>query len=125
MLASQRFDLVFFSSTIFPVMILGDRWQRRFRVPYILDFQDPWRVEAAPTHQRPGGRLRYAVDKFLAKNLEPRAVKRVSHIISESELPYPICKNSAGKRIFWQCSPIRLSIRGTIASANSYPTICP
>ncbi|WP_225913777.1 glycosyltransferase [Leptolyngbya ohadii] len=97
LLASQRFDLVFFSSTIFPVMILGDRWQRRFRVPYILDFQDPWRVEAAPTHQRPGGRLRYAVDKFLAKNLEPRAVKRVSHIISVS----PVYPAQLQKRYPW------------------------
>ena len=84
LLAKQSFDLVFFSTTIFPVMVLGDRWQRRFGVPYVLDFQDPWRVDAAPTSQRPGGKLRYAVDKFLARMLEPRAMRQVSHVISVS-----------------------------------------
>jgi len=84
LLATQSFDLVFFSTTIFPVMVLGDRWQRRFGVPYVLDFQDPWRVDAAPTHQRPGGNLRYAVDKFLARMLEPQAMKQVSQVISVS-----------------------------------------
>lgn len=84
LLASRRFDLVFFSTTIFPVMVLGDRWRRRFAVPYILDFQDPWRVEAAPTRQRPGGRWRYALDKGLARLLEPHALKQVSQVISVS-----------------------------------------
>lgn len=84
LLATQPFDLVFFSTTIFPVMVLGDRWQRRFGVPYVLDFQDPWRVDAAPTSQRPGGRLRYAADKFLARMLEPKAMRQVSHVVSVS-----------------------------------------
>ena len=90
LLANQTFDLVFFSTTIFPVMVLGDRWQRRFGVSYVLDFQDPWRVDAAPTSQRPGGRLRYAADKSLARILEPRAMRRVSQIISVSP-SYPDC----------------------------------
>jgi len=84
LLTSQSFDLVFFSTTIFPVMALGERWQRRFGVPYVLDFQDPWRVDNAPTQQPPGGKLRYAVDKFLARILEPHAISRVSHVISVS-----------------------------------------
>ena len=90
LLTTQSFDLVFFSTTIFPVMVLGDRWHRRFGVPYVLDFQDPWRVDAAPTSQRPGGRLRYAIDKSLAKLLEPRAISRISHIVSVSP-GYPNC----------------------------------
>lgn len=90
LLANQSFDLVFFSTTIFPVMVLGDRWQRRFGIPYALDFQDPWRVNAAPTRQRPGGRLRYTVDKLLARLLEPQAVRRVGHIVSVSP-SYPDC----------------------------------
>ncbi|MGI0487671.1 glycosyltransferase [Pantanalinema rosaneae CENA516] len=84
LLATSSFDLVFFSTTIFPVMILGDRWQRKFGIPYVLDFQDPWRVDAAPTRQRPGGRLRYAVDKWMASILEPQALRRVSQIVSVS-----------------------------------------
>lgn len=90
LLASQSFDLAFFSTTIFPVMVLGDRWQKRFGIPYVLDFQDPWRVDVAPTSQRPGGRLRYAVDKLLARILEPKAVSQVRHIVSVSP-SYPDC----------------------------------
>jgi hypothetical protein len=84
LLTEQSFDLVFFSTTIFPVMVLGERWKHRFGIPCVLDFQDPWRVDAAPTRQRPGGRLRYAIDKGLARLLEPQAMKRVSHVVSVS-----------------------------------------
>ncbi|MCM1981750.1 glycosyltransferase [Lyngbya confervoides] len=87
-LLSQRpVDLVFFSTTIFPVMILGRRWQRKFNVPYVLDFQDPWLGGFYQTQAQgrpPGGRLKYTLDKALAQLLEPRALERVSHLISVS-----------------------------------------
>lgn len=85
LLSQKNFDLVFFSTTIFPVMTLGPYWQRRFGVPFMVDFQDPWRVDAAPAGQhRPGGRLKYALDKSLAAVCEPRVMKRVSQVISVS-----------------------------------------
>lgn len=88
LLSHQKFDLIFFSTTIFPVMALGPYWQNRFGIPYVLDFQDPWRVDTAQQKSRaqirPGGRLKYALDKTLAQYLEPRACKSVSHILSVS-----------------------------------------
>lgn len=85
LLAQQSFDLVFFSTTIFPVMILGPYWQQRFGVPFVVDFQDPWRVDAAPAgRHRPGGRLKYAFDKFLAAVGEPKVMRRVSQVVSVS-----------------------------------------
>ncbi len=42
LLRAGRFDLVFFSTTQFTVMALGPRWFKKFGVPYVLDFQDPW-----------------------------------------------------------------------------------
>ncbi|NJM63821.1 MAG: hypothetical protein HC849_32625, partial [Oscillatoriales cyanobacterium RU_3_3] len=42
--------LVFFSTTIFPVMLLGKRWWQKFGVPYVLDFQDPWRSDYHRNH---------------------------------------------------------------------------
>ena len=42
LLARRPFDVVFFSTTVFPAMALGPIWKRRFRIPYALDFQDPW-----------------------------------------------------------------------------------
>ncbi|MEA5452435.1 glycosyltransferase [Leptolyngbya sp. CCNP1308] len=85
LLAQQSFDLVFFSTTIFPVMILGPYWRQRFGVPFAVDFQDPWRVNSAPAgQQRPGGRLKYAFDKSLAAFWEPRVMRRVSQVVSVS-----------------------------------------
>jgi hypothetical protein len=88
LLQAKAFDLVFFSTTIFPVMTLGAYWHRRFDVPYVIDFQDPWRVDPqqqrSRAQQRPGGRWKYAMDKLLARWLEPIALSQVSHVLSVS-----------------------------------------
>jgi hypothetical protein len=42
LLGSGDFDLVFISTTAFPLMSLGRVWKERFGVPFVLDFQDPW-----------------------------------------------------------------------------------
>jgi hypothetical protein len=86
LLTRQSFDLVFFSTTIFPVMASGARWLRRFGVPYVLDLQDPWRSQYHQSGQTqpPGGRLKYAVSQVMADVLEPRAMRQVSHIVSVS-----------------------------------------
>lgn len=87
LLKQQRFDLVFFSTTIFIAMALGPRWQRHFGVPYVLDFQDPW---LSDYYQRPGaasppgGRFKYGFAQVQAKLLEPKTVTQASHIISVS-----------------------------------------
>jgi hypothetical protein len=86
LLSSQKFDLVFFSTTIFPVMLLGQHWWKKFQLPYVLDFQDPWRSDYYQTKQSqpPGGRLKYGITQFLARWSEPQAMKAVEHIISVS-----------------------------------------
>lgn len=86
-LKAEQFDLVFFSTTQFPVMILGPQWRRTFRVPYVLDFQDPWlddyykRTGTPP----PGGKLRHALSSQLARRLEPRVMRDVSGVMAVSE----------------------------------------
>ncbi len=53
---SFRPDIIFFSTTMFLVMPLGRVWKKRFNVPFILDFQDPWRNDyylSIPRDQRP------------------------------------------------------------------------
>ncbi|OLD26177.1 MAG: hypothetical protein AUJ04_06480 [Acidobacteria bacterium 13_1_40CM_3_55_6] len=85
-LSSEHFDLVFFSTTAFPVMVLGRRWLKRWRVPYVLDFQDPWLSDYhyQRTGSPPGGRFRYGLTQNLARWLEHYTLKRASHIISVS-----------------------------------------
>lgn len=91
LLSQYKFDLVYFSTTIFNSMALGSRWYRRFGVPYILDFQDPWLsnyYKQLGSSVPPGGRFKYAFSQLQAKLLEPRAMKKVSHVISVSPV-YP------------------------------------
>ncbi len=87
LLQQHKFDLVFFSSTVFTSMALGPRWKKKFGVPYVLDFQDPWLSDyykQPGAGSPPGGRLKYGFSQFQAKRLEPKAVTQSSHIISVS-----------------------------------------
>ncbi|OLP18955.1 hypothetical protein BST81_08360 [Leptolyngbya sp. 'hensonii'] len=86
LLATQPFDLVFFSTTIFPVMTLGPIWQKQFGVPYVLDFQDPWLTDYQhrPQVSPPGGRFKYGMIQALARISEPYAVRSANHILSVS-----------------------------------------
>jgi len=41
LLKHGNFDLVYFSTTQFPVCILGAYWKRKYHIPYVIDMQDP------------------------------------------------------------------------------------
>lgn len=77
--------VVFFSTTMFPVMTLGRYWRRVHGVPYVLDFQDPWVSDDAVTRidQSDRGR-KYHLDQWIARRLEPFALRGASHVISVS-----------------------------------------
>lgn len=82
LLAGRRFDLVFFSTTAFPVMALGARWRRQFGVPYVLDFQDPWFTlpPSAAKFRRRGAK--HAVMRLIHRQLERIAVPNAAGLIS-------------------------------------------
>ena len=82
----NHFDLIYFSNTVFLTMVLGRYWFTKYKVPYILDFQDPWlsdyydRTNTKP----PGGKLKYAIAQSFAKTLEPFTLRKAAHITSVS-----------------------------------------
>ena len=83
LLRQRRFDLVFLSTTQFSLFLLGPTWQRRFAVPFVLDFHDPCYKEAAhPMWARPS--LKHLISGKLAKYVERRAVLRAAGIVSVS-----------------------------------------
>ncbi len=86
LLAQEKFDLVFFSTTIFPLMALGPHWLKKFGVPYILDFQDPWRSDyyRETGLTPPGGRMKHGLSQLIAQLLEPIALQSPAHIVSVS-----------------------------------------
>lgn len=87
LLAERRFDVVLFSTTVFDAFALGPRWLRRFGVPYVLDYQDPWTSDyyARTGHRPPGGRLKYAWAQWRARRAEPPALRGAAGVISVSE----------------------------------------
>lgn len=77
LMRQRRFDLVFFSTTAFPVMALGPIWKRQFGVPFILDIQDPWRndfyLSKPPKERPPKFFFAYRLDKYLEAYTVPKA----------------------------------------------------
>lgn len=88
LLASGRFDLVFFSTTEFLVHLLGVRWQREFRVPFCMDFQDPWVNEYYRQNPKvipPGGRVKYALMDRINRWAERRVVRACDGFLAVSQ----------------------------------------
>jgi len=78
-------DLVYFSTTAYPVTILGRYWKQRFGVPYVIDMQDPWHTDyyvGKPKEEQPP---KFWFSYRLNKYLEPVAMRGVDGIISVSQ----------------------------------------
>ncbi|HEY0054487.1 MAG TPA: glycosyltransferase [Pedobacter sp.] len=85
LLKQKQYDLIYFSTTQFPVCILGAYWKKKFKVPYVIDMQDPWHSEYyrnKPKSERPA---KYWFSYRLNKYLEPIAMEAVDGLISVSE----------------------------------------
>ncbi|MDN3600884.1 glycosyltransferase family protein [Mucilaginibacter myungsuensis] len=79
-----NYQLIYFSTTQFPVCILGHYWYKKFGVPYIIDMQDPWHSDYylnKPKSERPP---KYWFAYRLNKFMEPIAMKSVAGLISVS-----------------------------------------
>lgn len=81
--------VVFFSTTMFPVMVLGRYWKWRHGVPYVLDYQDPWRQERSRDDRSPPLPPKQRLSLAMAAILEPLALRGVGHVVSVSP-QYPV-----------------------------------
>jgi hypothetical protein len=85
LLATGRYDLVYFTTTLYAVASLGPRWKRRFGVPFVVDMQDPWRSDhylTLPRNERPPKFwLAYQIDRLL----EARTMAHVDGIVAVSQ----------------------------------------
>lgn len=91
LLAAERFDALFI--TIYPTYpaLIGPSLKRRFDVPFVLDYQDPWvgawgLTVGGGRGGRPDWRSRSS--RLLARRLEPRAVRAADAITAVSEETY-------------------------------------
>jgi glycosyltransferase involved in cell wall biosynthesis len=85
LLRQRRFDLIYFSTTMFPVLILGAYWKKRFQIPYIIDMQDPWHTDYYQNKSKDKRPPKYWLSYRLNKYLEPVAMRNVDGIIAVSE----------------------------------------
>ncbi len=84
LLRQNNYDLIYFSTTQFPLCILGPYWKNKFKIPYVIDMQDPWHsdyYEDKPKEERPP---KYWFSYRLNKYLENIAMKKVDGLIAVS-----------------------------------------
>ena len=82
LLSREPFDLIYFSTTMFPVLSLGPYWKHRFGVPFVVDMQDPWYSDYyldRPKEERPP---KYWLAHQLNKMLEPRTLPYADGVIA-------------------------------------------
>ncbi|MEI6429029.1 MAG: hypothetical protein WCO45_11685 [Pseudanabaena sp. ELA607] len=91
----EKPDLIYFSTTMFPVMSLGPYWLKRYGIPYLVDWQDPWVSDyySRTNTKPPGGYLKYGISQLLGRYLEPEVLRHASHIITVSP-SYPLMLQS-------------------------------
>ena len=86
LLREHRYDVVFFSTTVFMSFVLGRLWKRQFGCKIVYDFQDPWYSDP-PIYTRktaPGSWWKYRLDQSLARHLERFAMRAADHVIAVS-----------------------------------------
>lgn len=84
LLQAKNYHLVYFSTTEFPVCVLGRIWKKRFGIPYVIDMQDAWHstyYQNKPRKERP---KKHWFSYRLHKYLEPLAMKNCDGLISVS-----------------------------------------
>ena len=82
---AEKYDLIYFSTTQFPVCILGAYWKKKFNIPYVIDMQDPWHSDyyrEKPKEQQPS---KYWFSYHLNKYLEPIAIKSCDGLVAVSK----------------------------------------
>ena len=83
LLRTRQFDLVYVTTAKFNLFCLGRLWQRKFGVPYVLDFHDPWhrpgKQQATSQH-----RLKFRIGTWLSRFMEKFAVSHVNGLVAVS-----------------------------------------
>ena len=85
LLKAKQYDLIYFSTTQFPVCVLGAYWKKRFNIPYVIDMQDPWHSDYYQGKPRDLQPKKYWFSYHLNKYLEPVAIKNSDGLIAVSD----------------------------------------
>ena len=115
LLATGRFDLVYFSTTVHLLTCLGPRWRRKYGVPYVADVHDPIHKTGSRyvTSQRPA--KAWIADR-LSRSIERRSLGCADGLVSVSSgyvedlsFRYPEARWRRDERILIQPFPADMS----------------
>lgn len=84
LLKLRRFDIVYISTTQFPLFLLGPLWKREFGIPYVLDFHDPCYRDAKKYRAWLRPELKHRAARRISYFIEARAVQSAAGIVSVS-----------------------------------------
>jgi glycosyltransferase involved in cell wall biosynthesis len=83
LLRRRQFDLIYISTAHFVLFCLGNLWARKFNIPYVLDYHDPW-VRDTIRYRTTQHTFKFGIGMVLSRWMEPYAVKGAGGIVSVS-----------------------------------------
>ncbi|MCX6278690.1 MAG: glycosyltransferase [Bacteroidetes bacterium] len=81
-LKKNSFDLIYFSTTVFPSLTMGRLWKKKYGIPFVVDMQDPWRNDYYLKFKPAERPKKFWFDYQLNKRLEAYAMPRADGLIS-------------------------------------------
>ena len=121
LLRNEKFDLIYFSTTVFSCLPLGRLWKHKFGVPFIIDMQDPWRNDyylGVPKNLRPPKfTYAYHLDKWMESYTMPKVdglVAVASGYIDALKSRYPKLTDTPSRVLTLGAHPPDLDIASSI-----------
>lgn len=84
LLRAREFNLVYFSTTQFPLFLLGPAWKVWLGVPFILDIHDPFFKENVPLPVWARPSLKHSLSRWLARHIESLSVSGAAGLVAVS-----------------------------------------
>lgn len=85
LLETGNFDLIYFSTAAFSCIPLGVLWKKKYKIPFVIDMQDPWRNDyylTVPKSERPP---KFWFAHRLNTRLEAYTIPKMDGLISVSK----------------------------------------
>lgn len=106
MLSRERYDLIYFASTVFDAIPISRYWRWRYKVPVVVDLQDPWCNDFHHFNPGTGRPAKFWIDyriKWLTERIGMPAADGITavshHYIETMHQRYPILERQPSQTI--------------------------
>lgn len=83
LLAKQRIDVIYITTAQFSLFCLGRLWARKFKIPYIVDYHDPW-VRDQLNYTTTKHWLKLRIGATLSRWMEESVIRSAAGVVSVS-----------------------------------------